>query len=355
MVISITRSISDREDPVVHRYSLEEPGYRHDGRKLYLANHRSDPCTKEVSYRLFKPQQATLSSQEAIKNLNKTTNDALRLFQGLQSSFTRETSLIGYVDTKVLDYIWQDKLASVEEDNTEDPVSEGRGGSIITPRHPPDTGVRVTIKDLRHCLDEAISATANEMQRSAADNRSLAEKLNRSYADINNSLKDIWKRRKEAEILITELELLHVLLKRHGGGKRSDQRDNSGSRCPRGRSSSYKHMHVGDGHDDVGADACYSNDGSDDEENHRRHEIRNDQTCAQQTAEYCNDWGAQGTYTPRGGVFGSMLILNVQLQEKKPAEDGTEHAGLRLGFSAEQGFGVRGSVQLSSPGQSAER
>ncbi|KAL9127634.1 MAG: hypothetical protein Q9217_003525 [Psora testacea] len=295
MVKSIMRSVGDSRDPVSHRYGRKVPDNRRDERQIPLAQRFSDYNPQKVEYRYSRPQQSRLSSQEAISKLSATVDDALDLFQGLQSSFVRETSLITYVDSEILDYIWQDKLRNANANVSKGQGSKAYGDGTTSQRGPPDIGIIDTVKELRHWLDQAISAAANEMHRSAGDNRSLAEKLNRSFADINNSLKGVWKTIKETDILITELEMLRVLLKRYGGERGSDKQGDGGGKCTSRHNSSYEYARVDDGDDAIRGDGGYIDGGNNDQEDDRRDELRDNQSSPDEGGENGSDWGAQAT------------------------------------------------------------
>ena len=90
--------------------------------------------------------------------------------------------------------------------------------------HAPYEDTHVTPKDtytilkhLSHHLNTAVDATVHALKRSDGDNRTLAEKLSRFARDIEGSRERVFKKRGEAAVLMTELEMLAVLLKRHGG------------------------------------------------------------------------------------------------------------------------------------------
>ena len=299
----------------IGRYSRKDSAYRYDNLQRHDLQSPVSHREPEVSYRHVRLQNPPLTSQEAIRKLSTTVNNALGLFQDLQSSFACETSQITYVDSQIMDYIWQDKLRCTYDINSrEQRSSEGNHG-ITLQRPSANIETHATVMELRRWLDESISASANEMQRSAGDNRSLAEKLIRSFTDIENSLKQIQKKRKEADTLITELEMLRVLLKRHDGGGISQSRNNADVRSTLRRGSSYEHARVDDEEDEV-EDQSRSND----------HGDRDKESCGESDAKGSrngSDWGTQGTYPLM--AIASKLTSGGKPQVKVPIKGGVSH------------------------------
>ena len=97
-------------------------------------------------------------------------------------------------------------------------TKEGGQGGDTTREGARGEDAHVVLKRLSHALDTAVDATVHALKRSGADNRSLAEKLARLAKDIEGSRERVFKKRGEVEVLMTELEMLGVLLRRCGHG-----------------------------------------------------------------------------------------------------------------------------------------
>ena len=318
MVKSTMYSVGDSSG--LHRYSRNEPEYHHDIRPVAPARRPSEFRTPELLYRRFRGQQSTLSSREAIRKLSKTVNDALHLFQDFQSSFVCETSQIQYVDSQLLDYIWQDKIKYTEDQIVAMKTKAGND-KFAQQGQQTSIGLRAIVEHLRMWLDEAIKATADETHSSAGDNRSLAEKLNNSARDIESSLKHLWKTRKDIDTLITDLEILCVLLRRHGGGVGDPgSPDVDVKRGTPSRSTSYEHAHVEDDEDEgMYKDSCEDAGGDDqgqdgfdgDSENEASREGDDD---GNKTSK---DWGSQGKYLNQDTMFLFLLLTYPKPQDRR--------------------------------------
>ncbi|KAG8532502.1 uncharacterized protein KY384_002379 [Bacidia gigantensis] len=153
-----------------------------------------------------------MSAYEAIQYLSNTVGEALYLFGNLQSSFISETAHLIYLDDKLMDYIWHDKLKFIERN------CSGHGDR---------TAPRSLVKRICGGLNDAIEATVYETHQSKGDGTTLAEKLTRMARDVDNSRDMAFRERKQMDALVTDLEMLHVLLKRHvgGGGRRGSKEE----------------------------------------------------------------------------------------------------------------------------------
>ena len=304
MVKSIMRSVGEIERPNSDRHGGRELGYRHEERRQEPPAHRSsERRDQEFAYSYIKPLTLRkVSSRDVIRSLSATVDEALQVFRSLQSSFAEETSQLSYVESQILDYVWEDKLNFVEDRRKREAKSQqsGNGDTTQFAGGKDAGGVRAITKKLRLWLDEAIKATADETKRSAGDNRSLVEKLSNSARDIENSLKHIWNKRKEMDALITDLEILCVLLKRHGGIDGDSGLGGKGrnERVPLSRGNSYEHARVNYKVEDGSYESRDDNDGGDDVHKRGRTEHRGGEEphddCQKGVADRL-EWGAQGT------------------------------------------------------------
>ena len=168
-----------------------------------------------------------------------------------------------------MDYIWEDKLKyadmhgivnannkteSQQHSNNNRHIENSHEELILINSQP--VGISSTLKHLQSTLDTAISATVYETRSSAGDNRTLAEKLSRMGHDIRKTRDGIFTHRKDMDALITDLEMLSVLLKRHGGGgggsvgtsdqlkERNASDGSAGSEAPVQRQAKFEHASV---------------------------------------------------------------------------------------------------------------
>ena len=185
-----------------------------------------------------------LTPSEAIGRLAVVLSSTITFFNTLQTSYETDIAPLHYVAPEVLNYIWQDKVrfdhtlacsstsstilglsssSPILSIKTKLSTSQGdiQNGEAV---HPPSDGIHpcsndayAVLKDLSHHLNTAVDATVHALKRSDGDNRTLAEKLSRFAQDIEGSRERVFKRREEAGVLMTELEMLAVLLKRHRG------------------------------------------------------------------------------------------------------------------------------------------
>ena len=191
----------------------------------------------EVTYRHIRTQPPLLTSKEAIKRLNIVLHDAIAFFTELQEGFEADTALLSYVGPEVLNYIWQDKLRFDQPPYQPHQHDDGFGRLLeADAARTASDDVYGMLKQLTVYLNAAVDAATFEMKYSAGDNRSLAEKLTRMAQDIDASRERVFKQRAEMDVLMTDLEMLVVLLKRHGGLHDDSETEKSGSRNGNGSS-----------------------------------------------------------------------------------------------------------------------
>ena len=270
MVSAVMRPLSDHTNGsnhntlIHHRSPSKEPEYIYAER---VPAGRNFPCSEyyvnpsrnartKIDSQHVRTQPPLITSKEAIKRLNHVLDDAMAFFTDLQHSFESETSQLTYLDEGVLNYIWQDKLRR----DTNFISHENQYNDNVDPNRVPSQGVHNMLKQLNTYLNAAVDATIYETSRSAGDNRTLAEKLTRMAGDIEGSRGKVTKNRQELDVLMTDLEMLQVLLKRHGA-ESSSSNNGGGSNVGKGgrirmlprRGSSYEQPSVVDeGEDEEG-------------------------------------------------------------------------------------------------------
>ena len=229
-----------------------------------MSSHYSrDDRPIDVAYRHVRPQVHSMSSKEAVHKLGMVVHDALQICHHLQTSFARETELLGYAKEDVMDFIWHDKLEHADRNGVDhgidprliisgnyDGVRSSSQRQVVLVNQ--SRGVITTLKQLHTALNTAVDATVYETTHSAGDSLSFVEKLHRMAEDIDKSCERIFKRRKDMDVFVTDLEMLHVLLKRHGGNgeSRGDSDRGEGVGVAPRRTGNYEHATVDDEQDE---------------------------------------------------------------------------------------------------------
>lgn len=154
-----------------------------------------------------------LSKIEVLAKLDVTTNETLYTLRKLQADFTRETALLSYAKPDVLNYLWEDKIREIDSAAITATPGVVRGDGI---------GVHSTLKELIETLYHAIDAFEHSSSMPSKADVTMANKLRRSAQDVERSRGLIGTKKDEAKELITNLEIISLVIR--GSGLVEDSR-----------------------------------------------------------------------------------------------------------------------------------
>ncbi|MDI1493590.1 MAG: hypothetical protein OHK93_005381 [Ramalina farinacea] len=154
-----------------------------------------------------------LSKIEVLAKLDVTTNETLYTLRKLQADFNRETALISYAKPDVLNYLWEDKVREIES-----AAITASPGVVRGDGH----GVHSMLKELIETLYHAIDAFEHSSSMPSTSDATMADKLRRSAQDIERSRDLIGSKKDEAKELITNLEIISLVIR--GSGLVEDSR-----------------------------------------------------------------------------------------------------------------------------------
>ena len=190
--------------------------------------HHDDHREKHAAKALVPLSSSHPTPNKALHSVARTLGGTITFFSVLQESYDADTRRLHFVAPEVLNYIWQDKVRFDRSlTTTTNPLSHhppSHASPQPSDHQDPQEGghtekgddAHAVLKRLSHALNIAVDSTVHALKRSDGDNRSLAEKLARLARDIEGSRERVFKKRGEVEVLMTELEMLAVLLRRHG-------------------------------------------------------------------------------------------------------------------------------------------
>ena len=209
-------------DPYAHdqRYDREPRHSHHSHEKHRFSSDKSksrghgDIAFRHVSH--FPENMHTslhLSKIEVLAKLDVTTSETLYTLRKLQADFNRETALISYAKPDVLNYLWEDKIREIESAAITAAPGAVRGDG---------TGVLSTLKELVETLYHAIDAFEHSSSMPSKADATMADKLRRSAQDVERSRGFIGTKKDEAKELITNLEIISLVIR--GSGLVEDSR-----------------------------------------------------------------------------------------------------------------------------------
>lgn len=199
---------------------------------------------RDVRKMIIRPR--FLTQQEAIDALFKTVNNTMDFCMLLHRSFTHDVQYVKpYASSKIIKALWQDKVNSAEKPRS------GGASSSSKDQHRPENdrrgkGYHELASRLYQDIKDAADA-AHKHFKNARGSDHLAKKLFKAEQEISTLHASAGTTPDGMASLITELEMLQVLLGRHGardgsGGHRDEMsRDRSRDGDDRGiqRKSSY--------------------------------------------------------------------------------------------------------------------
>ena len=154
-----------------------------------------------------------LSKIEVLAKLDVTTHETLYTVRKLRADFSKETALISYAKPDVLNHLWEDKIGVIESAAITATPGVVRSGGI---------GVHSTLKELVETLYHTIDAFEHSSSMPSKADNTMADKLSRSAQDIERSRGLIGTRKDEAKELITNLEIISLVIR--GSGLVEDSR-----------------------------------------------------------------------------------------------------------------------------------
>lgn len=148
-----------------------------------------------------------LSKIEVLAKLDVTTNETLYTLHKLQADFNKETALLSYAKPDVLNHLWEDKIGEIDSAAITATPGVVRSDAI---------GVYSTLKEFVETLYHTIDAFEHSSSMPPDADVTMADKLRRSAQDIERSRGLIGKKKDEAKELITNLEIISLVIKGSG-------------------------------------------------------------------------------------------------------------------------------------------
>ncbi|KAL8645764.1 MAG: hypothetical protein Q9226_007153 [Calogaya cf. arnoldii] len=199
-----------------------------------------------MAHRRSKDHDVSLG--DAIQDLYESVMEAIGFLNDFARDYQQDIHRISrYCDKRFIDEVWKQKARGNPRDtrDTRDKRAGQRGGES---EYDGDRQERVQPPSLPNTLDQLLSTiesatrAAEDLLRSQRrssryktdDAVKIRQQLQRSYQNLQSSCDVVMRKRSEIEQIITELQILKVVLERNGAGGDAGRSAGGGGR-PGGR------------------------------------------------------------------------------------------------------------------------
>ncbi|KAL8852738.1 MAG: hypothetical protein Q9221_002368 [Calogaya cf. arnoldii] len=196
-----------------------------------------------MAHRRSKDHDVSLG--DAIQDLYESVMEAMGFLDRLAQDYEKDVHRISrYCDKRFIDEVWKQKAQGNPRDTRGRRADQRRGES----EHDGDRQERVQQPSLPNTLDQLLSTletatrAAEDLLRSQRrssryktdDAAKIRQQCRSSYQNIQNSCDVVMRKHSEIEQIITELQILKVVLERNGAGGDAGRSAGGGGR-PGGR------------------------------------------------------------------------------------------------------------------------
>lgn len=151
--------------------------------------------------------------------------ESLAFYGGFRNTFDRDIQNIKpYAPAGVLDQLWTSKVRMASKRNEDGRGNRDRGSNRKMGGQEPEISFATKASEIAQHIRTAIEASDGVHEPEDKDNaRNVFRKLGKTYTDIDMLLKAAPHRRRDADLLLTELELLRTFLSRSGANQGHDE------------------------------------------------------------------------------------------------------------------------------------